>query len=304
VSSIHFEYWEFFWLIPLFILCSIICKPKSNSIIFPKVKFFGGVAISKFQYFKYVKWITILALISALASPYTKLVESVEPKRGLNIALVLDTSDSMRAMGFSRERLNRFQIVKKVVADFIEKREMDNLGLVVFGEYAFISSPLTYDKRMLHSMLHNLHIGIAGKSTAIYDAIGQTVSLLKSEENASNIAILITDGINTAGVLERQKAIDLAKRRNIKIYTIGIGRQGEINPLDLSDIAKQTGGKFFMARDGKELQSVYDEIDKLEKREIKNIEYELKEYLYFYPLLLALLGLTLYITLRNRRELV
>ncbi len=303
--DIRFEYPELFIILALFILCSYFCQPKSNSILFPRVAMFGNMNSIRVHYAKYLKWITILALLTALASPYKTLVEEVDPKHGLNIALILDTSDSMRSIGFSSEnrRLNRFQVVKRVVSDFILKREKDNLGLVVFGEYAFISSPLTYDKRILNTMLENVHIGIAGKATAIYDAIGQTVSLLKNEENSSNIAILITDGINTEGVIPRDKALELAKNHNIKIYTVGIGRQGEINPLDLNDIAEQTGGEFFLAKDGNELEKIYSEIDRLEKREIKSIEYELKEYFYFYPLLIAILSLTLYITVRNRREL-
>jgi len=219
-----------------------------------------------------------------------------KPKNGLNIALLIDTSESMKMIGFNQTnlRLNRFQVVKNVVNDFIQKRTNDNLGLVVFGEYSFIASPLTFDKKILSEVLNNLHIGIAGKTTAIYDAIGQTVALLKNEENATNIAILITDGINTAGILNRDEVIQLAKNRKIKFYTIGIGRMGEINPFDLQDIAEQKGGKFFLAKNGAELQAIYQEIDRLEKREIKSIEHEIKDYLYFYPLLISLLSLTLF----------
>ena len=231
-----------------------------------------------------------------MASPYKTEKLEEKPKNGLNIALLIDTSESMKMIGFNQTnlRLNRFQVVKNVVNDFIQKRTNDNLGLVVFGEYSFIASPLTFDKKILSEVLNNLHIGIAGKTTAIYDAIGQTVALLKNEENSTNIAILITDGINTAGTLNRDEVIQLAKNRKIKFYTIGIGRMGEINPFDLQDIAEQTGGKFFLAKNGAELQAIYQEIDRLEKREIKSIEHEIKDYLYFYPLLISLLSLTLF----------
>jgi len=304
VSNIYFEYPEIFWLIVIFIICERFCKQKGNSLLFPRVDFFGGVGLKKQNYLFYIKWWTILTLLTAMASPYYILTQSTKPKNGLNIAMVLDTSDSMRAMGFNpaNPRLSRFDVVKDIVGDFIEKRKSDNLGLVVFGEYAFISAPLTFDKKILRTMVNNLHIGIAGKSTALYDAIGQTVALLKNDENSSNIAIVLTDGINTAGVLPRDKAIQLAKDRGIKIYTIGIGRRGEINPLDLADIAEQTGGKFFIARNSEELKMVYNEIDKLEKRELKDTTYDVKKYLYFYPLLISLLSLTIYITLKNREE--
>ena len=302
MNNIHFEYPEVFLVLILFVVCEIFCKARINSILFPKLRFFSGIELLNNDFVKYLKWLIILLVIIATSSPYQILTESVKPKNGLNIALMLDTSESMRTLGFQREnnRLNRFEIVRNIVGDFVKQRKNDNLGLVVFGEYAFISSPLTFDKHILKEMLNHIHIGIAGKSTAIYDAIGQTVSLLKNEENSSNIAILITDGINTAGVLPREKAIELAKNRKIKIYTIGIGRMGDINPIDLQDIAMQTGGEFFLARDGDELKRIYKTIDKLEKREIKDLSYEIKEYFYFYPLLLSILLLTIWITLRNR----
>ena len=303
MSNINFEYPEIFWLFLIFLICDRFCKVKSNSILFPKVKFFSGIDSVQSNIIKYIKWLIIISVLIAVSSPYKILTESMKPKNGLNIALMLDTSESMRALGFNREdrRLNRFDVVKGIVGDFIKKREDDNLGLIVFGEYAFIASPLTFDKHILNEMLNNIHIDIAGKTTAIYDAIGQTVALLKSEENASNIAILITDGINTAGVIPREKAIELAKNRDIKIYTIGIGRRGEINPIDLQDIAEKTGGEFFIAQDGDELTKIYAKIDRLEKKEIKDLSYEIKDYLYFYPLLLTIILLTIFVTLKNRR---
>jgi Ca-activated chloride channel family protein len=302
MSNIHFEYPEVFLLFIIFIIFERFCKARTNAILFPKVQFFSGITSLNGSFTKYLRWLIIILIILATSSPYKILTENIKPKNGLNIALMLDTSESMRALGFQREdrKLNRFEIVRDIVGDFIEQRTHDNLGLVVFGEYAFISSPLTFDKHILKEMLNNIHIGIAGKSTAIYDAIGQTVSLLKTEENASNIAILITDGINTAGVLQREKAIELAKNHKIKIYTIGIGRMGDINPIDLQDIAEKTGGQFFLARDGGELRAIYQQIDKIEKREIKDLSYEVKDYLYFYPLLLIILLLTIFISIKKQ----
>jgi len=294
--NFSFEYPEFFLLIILFLICCKFCKAKFDSFYFPQLNLIPKKEIFKNRTLIYLRWITIISLLTALASPYKTEKLEEKPKNGLNIALLIDTSESMKMIGFNQTnlRLNRFQVVKNVVNDFIQKRTNDNLGLVVFGEYSFIASPLTFDKKILSEVLNNLHIGIAGKTTAIYDAIGQTVALLKNEDNATNIAILITDGINTAGTLNRDEVIQLAKNRKIKFYTIGIGRMGEINPFDLQDIAEQTGGKFFLAKNGAELQAIYQEIDRLEKREIKSIEHEIKDYLYFYPLLISLLSLTLF----------
>ncbi len=306
MSSLNFEYPEVFLLLLLFLFCDRFCREKSSSIIFPNTTFFKSVSNYRLKSLQILKWASISLLVTALSSPYTLLKEREKPKEGLNIALLLDTSESMKAIGFSQQNftLNRFQVVKEIVIDFINKRESDNLGIVVFGEYAFISSPLTYDKAILSKMVNQLRIGVAGRSTAIYDAVGQSVSLLKREDNSSNIAILLTDGINTSGVIDRDQAIRVAKNSNIKIYTIGIGQQGEFNPLLLQDIAEETGGRAFIARTGEELKQIYDEIDKLEKREIRDVGYEIKEYLYFYPLIFSMLTLLIYITLKNRRELI
>jgi Ca-activated chloride channel family protein len=306
MSSFNFEYPELLLLPLLFLFCERFCPEKSSAIIFPNTGFFNSVSNYKLKTLQILKWLSILLLTVAISSPFITLKESSEPKDGLNIALLLDTSDSMRAIGFSEEKftLNRFEVVKEIVIDFINKRESDNLGIVVFGEYAFVSSPLTYDKGILSKMVDQLRIGVAGRSTAIYDAIGQSVSLLKKEDNSSNIAILLTDGLNTSGIIEKEQAIRVAKNSGIKIYTIGIGQQGEFNPLLLQEVAEETGGKAFMAKSGEELKLIYEEIDRLEKREVRDISYEVKEYLYFYPLIFSMLSLLIYITLKNRRELI
>jgi Ca-activated chloride channel family protein len=319
-SDLHFEYPYILYLILLFIFCEKFCPLRSGSIMFPNLRFFNSLSLWKFKVATLFKWTAILSVIIALSSPYYILKESMKPKDGLNIALVLDTSESMRSLRFSQknQKMNRFDVVKLIVNDFIKERQNDNLGIVVFGEYAFISSPLTFDKKILSQMLEQLQIGIAGKSTAIYDALGQSVTLLKnestlidkkyqktdevSENKNNNIAILLTDGMNTAGKISKEDSIDLLKKNGIKVYTVGIGRRGEYNPVVLQDIAQQTNGKFFMASTSEQLEAVYREINHLETREIRNINYEIKQYIYFYPLLVAIISLIIYITLRNRKE--
>ncbi len=304
MNDIFFLYPMAFILIPVFITCAKFCPPKSGAIIFPTFKFLNQINIIEKNWTSIFKWLAIIFLIVTMASPYKILTLKSDPKVGLNIALVLDTSDSMRAGGFHENNpvLNRFEVVKKIVMDFITKREGDNLGLVVFAEYAFVASPLTFDREILREIVGNMHIGIAGKSTALYDSIGQSVSLLKDENNSTNIAIILTDGINTAGNIKLEDAIKLAKKYKIKIYTIGIGREGEINPFELEEIAVSTGGQFFIARSNRELEEIYNQIDLLEKREIKDREHEIKEYLYFYPLLLSLIFLTFAIVIKNKNE--
>ncbi len=305
MNELNFLYPETFLILIIFLICSKFCQPKSGALIFPTFKFINSSkSLINKNWMAIFKWLSIIFIIIAIASPYKTIIHKIDPKVGLNIALVLDTSDSMRAGGFNELNplLNRFEVVKTIVNNFIAKRLNDNIGLIVFGSYSFIASPLTFDRNTLQEIVGNMNIGIAGKSTALYDAIGQTVSLLKNEENGTNIAILLTDGINTAGNISINEAIKLAQKYKIKIYTIGIGREGEINPYELEDIALSTGGKPFIAKSNRELEEIYNLIDQLEKREIKDREHEIKEYFYFYPLILSLIFLTLTILIKNRNE--
>ncbi|MDQ7062460.1 MAG: VWA domain-containing protein [Sulfurimonas sp.] len=165
----------------------------------------------------FLKWLGIIALLITLASPVRDEPYELDPKDGYEIALILDASDSMRAQGFDREnrRLNRFDVVKDLVSDFIKERKDDNIGLVVFGAYSFIASPLTYDERILNAIVSQLQIGMAGKYTALYESLAQGVNLLKGSDSKSKIAILLTDGHSTEGVdkVPLEVALDMAKKR-------------------------------------------------------------------------------------------
>jgi Ca-activated chloride channel family protein len=229
----------------------------------------------------------------------------IEPKSGYELALILDASESMQARGFdsANPSLNRFDVVKSIVDDFISKRVNDNIGLVVFGAYSFIASPLTYDENILRQILSQLQIGMAGKYTALYESLAQGVNLLKTSEAKSKIAILLTDGYSTAGYdkIPIDIAIDLAKKENVKVYPIGIGHSREYNQKVLLKIAKETGGVAFGASNANELKEIYEKIDELEKSEIKTETFTYKNYYYFYPLFLGFISLVLYVYFRNRR---
>lgn len=247
-------------------------------------------------------------LVFSIMSPVKDETYELEPKNGHEIAMILDASQSMQARGFDANdiRLTRFDVVKSIVSDFIAKRKSDNIGLVVFGAYSFIASPLTYDEHILNRIVSQLQIGMAGKYTALYESLAQGVNLLKMTESKSKVAILLTDGYSTADVdkVPLDVALDMAKKEGIKVYPIGIGsanaRDG-YNKAVLMKIAKETGGVAFGATSASELVSIYQKIDELEKSEIKNESYTYLKYYYFYPLFFALFALLLYVFLRNKR---
>ncbi len=307
-NGLYFEFPFFALLIILFLVCERFCKMKLPSIYFPHAQQFLKSGVSSSKLLLFLKWLTIFMLIFALMSPVKDETYELEPKNGHEIAMILDASQSMQARGFDENNINltRFDVVKSIVADFIAKRKSDNIGLVVFGAYSFIASPLTYDAHILNRIVSQLQIGMAGKYTALYSALAQGVHLLKMTESKSKVAILLTDGYSTPSVdkVPLQVAIDMAKKEGIKVYPIGIGsangRDG-YNKAVLVKIAKETGGVAFGASSATELASIYKRIDALEKSEIKNESYTYLKYYYIYPLFVGFLSLILYVFLRNKR---
>jgi Ca-activated chloride channel family protein len=191
-----------------------------------------------------------------------------------------------------------------VAADFIEHRQGDRIGLILFGEQAYLQTPLTFDLKTVQTLLSEAVIGLAGQATAIGDAIGLAVKRLRQHKHSNKVLILLTDGANTAGTVSPLVAADLAAKENLKIYTIGIGADEmivrdffgsrRINPsadLDeatLKAIAKKTGGKYFRARDTDELRQIYKLLDKLEPVEKDLQHFRPRIALYPWPLGAAL----------------
>jgi len=304
-GGLYFELPKLIFLIFFFIACETLCKMRLPSLYFPHASQFmrQGIASSKLLFF--LKWLGIVMMILALMSPVKDEPYELEPKHGHEIALILDASQSMQERGFDAKNpdLSRFDVVKFIVRDFIQKRQTDNMGLVVFGAYSFIASPLTYDKNILSGIVSQLQIGMAGQYTALYESLAQGVKLLKSSESESKIAILLTDGYSTQEVdkIPLDVALEMAKKEGVKVYPIGIGLPNEYNRAVLVKIAKETGGVAFGASSARELQSVYEKIDALEKSEIENESFTYMKYYYIYPLFIALIALMLYIYLRNKR---
>ena len=304
-EGFYLEFPSLLFLVLLFVACESICKMKLPSIYFPHTAQFMKNSVSASKLLFILKWTGIVMLILALASPVKDEPYELDPKDGYEIALILDASESMQARGFDKNNpeLNRFDVVKSIVSDFITKRTEDNIGLVVFGAYSFIASPLTYDENILNRIVAQLQIGMAGQYTALYEALAQSVNLLKMTKSKSKVAILLTDGYSTAGVdkIPLKVALDMAKKEKIKVYPIGIGGSNEYNQKVLLEIAKETGGVAFGASSATELQEIYKNIDELEKSKIKNEVFTYLKYYYVYPLFISFIVLMLYIYMRNKK---
>ncbi|MCD4667636.1 MAG: VWA domain-containing protein, partial [Sulfurimonas sp.] len=189
IDGLYLEFPLVLLLIILFMGCEKFCKMKLPSIYFPHTGQFMKNSVSASKLLFLLKWLGIIMLIITLASPVRDEPYEVEPKDGYEIALILDASQSMQAKGFDRDNpnLNRFDVVKSIVSDFISQRKNDNIGLVVFGKYSFIASPLTYDENILNRIVSQLQVGMAGKYTALYESLAQGVNLLKMTESNSKV---------------------------------------------------------------------------------------------------------------------
>lgn len=208
----------------------------------------------------------------------------------------------MNASGFDseNERLSRFEIVQKIASDFVMKRIEDNVGVVLFGDFAFIASPVTYEKEIIAEMIGYLSHGMAGQNTAIGEGIAMSVRALRESQAKNKVIILLTDGEHNSGVISPKEAVKMVQHNNIKLYTVGIGKKGEFDNALLSQLARDGGGKFFTASNNKELQNVYDEIDTMERARIKSEKHTLKEH-YFPWLVSAALGILLLFAWRRKR---
>ena len=282
-------------LIPI-ILCLIRCKEFKMQKYFVHLQFLS-VKKSFFKLEWILKVIVFILLCIALSSPIV--VDKSNPlnRFGKDIVLAIDASGSMNASGFDAddelskgERLSRFVLTKLIAKEFILSRSSDNIGVVLYGDFAFIASPITYEKEIVADMLEYLTQGMAGQNTAIGEAIAMGVRSFEFSKAKSRVMILLSDGEHNSGRISPKDATALAKSANIKIYTIGIG---EADSALMREIAKETGGVYYNAPSAKDLQSVYNAIDKLESSKISSKEYKEKDYHFQVLLLLASLFLLL-----------
>lgn len=259
-------------------------------------------------------WVATLAwiLVVVASSRPQWLGDPIElPVTGRDIMMAVDLSASMSEDDFEirGQRVNRLTATKWVAEDFIDRRVGDRVGLILFGEQAYLQTPLTFDRTTVRTLLLESQIGLAGRATAIGDAIGLGVKRLRERPEGQRVLILLTDGANTAGEVDPLQAAQLAAAEGLTIYTIGIGADEKmvrglfgtrrINPsadLDedtLQSIATQTGGRYFRARDTQQLEQIYRILDELEPIEQDPETFRPIKALFHWPLAMALILATL-----------
>lgn len=245
--------------------------------------------------------ITWTFLVLAVARPQTFADVVPLPDSGRDLMMAVDISGSMREqdIALGNRPVTRMAVVKAVGEDFIARRAGDRVGLILFGSQAYVQTPLTEDHETVQYFLQDAAIGLAGRSTAIGDAIGLAVKRLREREAETRVLVLLTDGENTAGV-NPLEAAQLAADNNVRIYTIGIGaggssslgfgmRRQELDERSLTAVAERTGGRYFRARNARELETIYSDIDALEPTEEINEGFRPKHERFVWPLAISLL---------------
>jgi Ca-activated chloride channel family protein len=254
-----------------------------------------------------LRCIALICLIVALARPQQKFSEQQTEGEGIDIVLCFDISGSMTEKDFTP---NRLEASKEVAQAFVNERTGDRIGIVIFSRQSFTLCPITTDKTTILSQIANIKSGyLEEEGTSIGSGLATSVDRLKDQKTKSKIVILLTDGVDFGGMIPPDIAKEMAKLYKIKVYTIGVGSEKEVdeqvqtpygnmnnkkklefNEGLLKDIAKETGGQYFHATDQNTLKSIYASINKLEKTKVKITAYDrfTEEFL---PWLLIALGL-------------
>lgn len=277
LGDIYFKNPEFF---VLFLLLPIIGawfyfkKPERHlKMTLPSLAALEGISSWRSKLLPIIPILRTLAFsafVLALARPQQSIKEEEIKADGIDIMMAMDVSTSMLNTDFPPTRI---EVSKDLAVSFISKREFDRIGLVVFAGESFTQCPLTTDHRVVKNFISSLQCGMLEDGTAIGMGLASAVNRLKESEVESKIVILLTDGVNNKGYIDPQTAADIAQEFGIKIYAIGIGRGGMFgNQIDerlLNEIAKQTGGQYFRAKNENALSEIYNYIDQLEKTEIE-----------------------------------
>ena len=246
----------------------------------------------------------LLLVIAASRPQWVGEIESL-PVTGRDLLLAVDISGSMdtQDMILNNSAVNRLNVVKKVAGEFIQRRHGDRVGLILFGSRAYLQTPLTFDTETTATLLDESEIGLAGRETAIGDAIGLAVKRLRDDAAADRVLVLLTDGANTSGEVQPLQASGFAARDGLTVYTVGVGADEMmvqdffgsrvVNPsADLDEdtlraIAEQTGGRYFRARDAKSLEKIYEILDELEPVESDVEIIRPVDELFYWPLAAA-----------------
>lgn len=299
--------WLARWLLPPAARASAAALKVPSITDFELLAGAAGVTPGRAHWRLWLASVAWLCLVAAAARPQW-LGEPIEvPVSGRDLMLAVDLSESMRETDFVLDNrpVDRLTATKAVAREFIARRIGDRIGLILFGQQAFLHVPLTFDRATVQQLLDEAVIGLAGRQTAIGDALGLAVKRLRDQRATHRVLILMTDGRNTAGEVEPLRAAELAASTGLTVHTIGIGadeaiQRGffgsvRINPsadLDeatLKSIAAKTGGRYFRARDLAEFRQIYAELDRLEPIEHAGEHFRPATPLFHWPLAAAVL---------------
>ena len=312
ISFAEPQYFLLGLLIPVMIIWYVIKNSNTQAgIKVSSIKSFAGLNSWKntLRHLPFIlRLLSIACIITALARPQTKTDEQQAEGDGVDIVLCIDVSGSMTAQDFTP---NRMEAAKKVAQNFIDNRVTDRIAIVIFSGESFTQCPLTTDKAVLKSAVENIRNGLLEDGTAIGDGLATSVDRLRSSKSKSKVVILLTDGENNGGLIGPTNAKEIAKAFGIKVYTIGVGTDGyapfpvrtemgvimqqqkvTIDEKLLREIAGETGGKYFRARDNASLAHIYKEIDGLEKSKVE-ISTLTRYTEKFFPFVMIGLGLLL-----------
>ncbi len=296
-------------------------RRQQATLLVSTVRNFGNAKSWKviFRHILFIfRLLAVASLILALARPQTRNEQEVKSGEGIDIILCLDISGSMLAQDFTP---NRMEAAKNVASEFIDARPTDRIGLVIFSGESFTMCPLTTDRTVLKTQLFNVQSGLLVDGTAIGSGLATSVERLRSSVSKSKVVILLTDGENNGGFIDPNAAKEIAKALRVRVYTVGVGTEGfapvpmqtasgvvmqrekvSIDEKLLTQIATETGGKYFRAKDNESLSAIYKEIDRLEKSrfEVSVFTHFTEKFLPFtiaaglFLLLEWILGLTLF----------
>jgi len=301
MSQFKFEFPYLFLLLLFFIFCQKKCPARSMAVYFPYIHIIMGSKVLKNRWLIVSKWLGIIFFVTALASPVVVTTFVNARSEARDIMLILDSSESMLEKGFDGNNLdkNKFQAVKEVVSSFIQKRKNDRIGLINFATNTYIVSPLTFDNNYLKDILNKQKVGYVGKRTAIYDALLRSIYILDSSTTDSKIVVLLTDGRDNMSRVDFNKLLSFIKESKIKLYTIGIGENKDVDVEKLGKLAEVGGGKFFMVKDKDTLEKVYKEIDATQVSEVESQSYTVYTYYYYFPLIFSIIFLLIYIYFKS-----
>jgi len=308
------------WILPLLIILPIIAwlrfslagKLKSSFIVSTTAHFKHRTVKNYLIHLPFwLRLLTLACLIIALARPQIKNSQSRNKGEGIDIVLCLDISGSML---FNDFRPNRLEVAKEVAADFVRSRPVDRLALVIFSGESYTLSPLTTNQDLILQQIQSLKSGMLQDGTLIGEGLAKSVERLSSAGTKSKVVILMTDGRETpptTRIIDPLTALQIAKVKGVKVYTVGMAgtpdaqmsipsqhRSSNLDDELLQRIAKETGGIYFRATDKEGLQTVYAQIDRLEKSSFERITKTKIEEQYFYLLIAALFFLLLEVVLR------